>query len=49
LTSFNFSLNFNLWFYLKKCNFFNIFLISSFRRVVNLACTLLGCFPACGV
>jgi hypothetical protein len=25
------------------------FLISSFRRVVNVACNLLGCSPACGV
>jgi hypothetical protein len=25
------------------------FLISSFRRVLNVACNLLGCSPACGV
>jgi hypothetical protein len=28
---------------------FPSFLISSFRRVLNVGCNLLGCSPACGV
>jgi hypothetical protein len=26
-----------------------VFLISNLRRVLNIACNLLGCFPSCGV
>jgi hypothetical protein len=30
-------------------SFHNTFLISGFRRVLNVVCSLLGCSPACGV
>jgi hypothetical protein len=32
-----------------KADRYGAFLISSFHRVLNVACNLLGCSPACGV